>query len=150
MNTWDRVLRGGIVMTLLLSALTLADDARELDWKELIPERSSPEQSVYALGVVDELNGVQAKLPGFIVPLELAGDGKLKEFLLVPYFGACIHYPPPPANQIVYVKLDEPVELETTWDPIWAIGELKTEFHESDLGSAGYTMMAQTIEIYEY
>ncbi|MCG8368938.1 MAG: DUF3299 domain-containing protein, partial [Proteobacteria bacterium] len=65
-------------------------------------------------------------------------------------FGACIHYPPPPANQIVYVTLDKPVELESPWDPIWATGELKTESYESDLASAGYTMAGRTIEEYKY
>ena len=70
--------------------------------------------------------------------------------MLVPYFGACIHFPPPPANQIVYVILEKPVELESPWEPIWAIGELKTEFRGSDFGSAGYTMAGHTIEEYEY
>ncbi|MDE0489037.1 MAG: DUF3299 domain-containing protein, partial [Gammaproteobacteria bacterium] len=70
--------------------------------------------------------------------------------LLVPYFGACIHYPPPPANQIVYITAEEPRDLESTWEPIWATGELKTEFRESDLAYSGYTMAAEAIEIYEY
>ncbi|MEO8924216.1 MAG: DUF3299 domain-containing protein [Caldimonas sp.] len=47
---------------------------------------------------VDDMNGVLVKLPGYVVPLEEVRGG-LKEFLLVPYFGACIHTPPPPANQ---------------------------------------------------
>ena len=105
---------------------------------------------VYPQGVVEELDGIQAKLPGFMVPLELAEGGKIKEFLLVPYFGACIHFPPPPPNQVVYVILDEPIEIESPWDPIWATGELTTKFRGSDLGSAGYTMAGRSIEEYEY
>ena len=157
----------------------MADEARELTWDDLIPDGGMTQQPivagsgfdeeslddedwdedsfeemfatpVYPTGVVDELDGIQAKLPGFVVPLELAEDGKVKEFLLVPYFGACIHYPPPPPNQIVYVKLDEPVEILSAWDPIWATGELKTEMHDSDLGSAGYTMAGNSIEEYVY
>ena len=101
-------------------------------------------------GVVNELDGVVAKLPGFVVPLELTDDGMLEEFLLVPYFGACIHYPPPPPNQIVYVKLDEPANIESPYDPIWVIGELKTASHQSELASAGYTIAGGAIEEYEY
>lgn len=174
----------GAVLTLMLSGLSFADEARELTWVDLIPggdlyyqelERraqadegfwededweddawgdESFEQQVaspaYPSGVVEELDGVKTKLPGFIVPLELEGEGKIKEFLLVPYFGACIHYPPPPSNQIVYVIMDEPFEVESTWAPVWATGELKTEFRGSDLGSASYTMLAERIEEYEY
>ncbi len=168
----------GLVLTGLLSGISFANEVRELTWDDLLPGGAFPEQPVYLLdddesltgeddwddksfeeglmtpayptGVVEELNGVQAKLPGFVVPLELAGDGKVKEFLLVPYFGACIHYPPPPANQIVYVKLDKPIEIESPWDPVWAVGELKTESYESDLAAAGYTMAGEAIEEYEY
>ncbi len=168
-----------VVLTLVLGGVSFAKDARELDWVELIPggetyyqqveqaagsggrffeeedwDDSFSEEEVampvYPSGVVKELDGIEAKIPGFIVPLELAGEGKVKEFLLVPYFGACIHYPPPPPNQIVYVKLEKPVELESAWDPIWVTGELKTKFFESDIGAAGYTMAGQKIEEYEY
>ena len=39
--------------------------------------------------VVKALDGIEAKLPGF-VPLEISEAGLVTEFLLVPY-GACIH-----------------------------------------------------------
>ena len=178
MTNFYRVTGFSIAFLLVLSGLSLADDVRELTWDDLMPEGEVFQQPqpiygaededlmsdegwdsmdenlfstpVYPSGVVEELNGVVAKLPGFVVPLGIVGDGQVKDFLLVPYFGACIHYPPPPPNQIVYVKLDEPIDLESTWDPIWATGELKTEFQGSELGSAAYTMVAQKIEEYEY
>ena len=56
-----------------------------------------------------ELNGCEVRLPGYLVPLE-GQAGEWKEFLLVPYFGACIHSPPPPANQIVHVKAAIPAK----------------------------------------
>ena len=119
------------------------------DWEEDTFEEafSTP---VYPTGVVEELDGVLVKLPGFVVPLEISADGNVSEFLLVPYFGACIHYPPPPPNQLVYVKSDQPMDLESTWEPIWVTGELKTEYVESGLGAAGYSMESQKIEAYEY
>ena len=44
------------------------------------------------------LDGVRARIPGYVVPLESSAAGHL-EFLLVPYFGACIHTPPPPPTR---------------------------------------------------
>ena len=162
MSISKRVIRRGLAVTLLFSGIAIADDARELTWDDLIPDTRVIEQPgddsfdnpfsmpVLPTGVVEELNGVLVKIPGFVVPLEVSSEGKVSEFLLVPYFGACIHYPPPPANQIVYITAEEPLDLESTWEPIWATGELKTEFRESDLAYSGYTMAAQAIDIYEY
>ena len=161
MSISNRLIRRGLAVTLLLSGIAIADDARELTWDDLIPASEATEQPgdysfdpfampAFPTGVVEELNGVLVKIPGFVVPLEVSAEGKVSEFLLVPYFGACIHYPPPPANQIVYITAEEPMDLESTWEPIWATGELRTEFRESDLAYSGYTMAAQAIEIYEY
>ncbi|MYH34206.1 MAG: DUF3299 domain-containing protein [Gammaproteobacteria bacterium] len=162
MSISKRVIRRGLAVTLLFGGLAFADDARELTWDDLIPDAEATEQPgdssfddpfampVLPMGVVEELDGVLVKIPGFVVPLEVSSEGKVSEFLLVPYFGACIHYPPPPANQIVYITAEEPMDLESTWEPIWATGELKTEFRESDLAYSGYTMAAQAIEVYEY
>ena len=161
MSISNRVIRLGLAVTLLLGGIAIADDARELTWDDLIPASEATEQPgnnsfdpfampAFPTGVVEELNGVLVKIPGFVVPLEVSEEGKVSEFLLVPYFGACIHYPPPPANQIVYITAEEPMDLESTWEPIWATGELKTEFRESLLAYSGYTMTAQAIEIYEY
>jgi hypothetical protein len=153
---WVELIPGGELYYQQLEATSggVDDFWEEDDWEsdawgdETFEEQA--ETPAYPSGVVDELDGVQVKIPGFIVPLELENEGKIKEFLLVPYFGACIHYPPPPPNQIVYVIMDEPFELESTWAPVWAKGELKTEFRGSELGSAGYTMLAKEIEEYEY
>lgn len=162
MSISDRVIRLGLAVTLLAGGIAIADDARELTWDDLIPDARATEQPgdnsfddpfsipVLPMGVVEELDGVLVKIPGFVVPLEVSAEGKVSEFLLVPYFGACIHYPPPPANQIVYITAEEPMDLESTWEPIWATGELKTEFRESDLAYSGYTMAAKAIEVYEY
>ena len=64
------------------------------------------------------LNGQYVKLPGYVVPLESDAGGLLSEFLLVPYYGACIHVPPPPSNQIVYVRLNKPYLLKSMEDPV--------------------------------
>ncbi len=93
-----------------------------------------------------ELNGVKLKLPGFVVPLEQS-RGEIKEFLLVPYFGACIHSPPPPANQIVYVVLSTPKPLRTM-DTVWVSGTMKTTRQDSPWGMSGYSMDGSAVEPY--
>ncbi|MEM9706489.1 MAG: DUF3299 domain-containing protein, partial [Pseudomonadota bacterium] len=69
--------------------------------------------------VVDTLDGTIVRLPGFVLPFEYAASGELSEFLLVPYFGACVHVPPPPPNQMVYVNAANPVRIGKIWDAVW-------------------------------
>ena len=97
--------------------------------------------------VVPALDKAAVKLPGYVVPLEEA-QGGLKEFLLVPYFGACIHSPPPPANQIVHVVADPPMKGVKTMDVIWVSGTLRTEKHDSGMGVTAYRMDAAAVEPY--
>jgi hypothetical protein len=78
----------------------------------------------------DELKGQRVRLPGYVVPLDMVGD-KLQDFLLVPYFGACIHSPPPPANQIVHITLKRPQTLRTM-DVVWVTGVIGIERQDSD------------------
>jgi hypothetical protein len=94
--------------------------------------------------IVADLHGKQVKIPGFVVPLE--GDGEaINEFLLVPYFGACIHVPPPPPNQIVYVKFSTAVPIDNLYDAVWVTGTLSTTGWQGDIATVGYTL--QGIEV---
>ena len=68
--------------------------------------------------VVDELDGKRVKIPAYVTPLEFDGQTRMSEFLLVPYVGACLHTPPPPANQVVHANSDEVVEFKNIYDPI--------------------------------
>lgn len=98
--------------------------------------------------VNNALDGQRARLPGYIVPLEESG-GALREFLLVPYFGACIHTPPPPANQIVHIVADPPVKGFRSMDAVWVQGTLKTQRGESLMGTSGYRMQASGVQRYD-
>lgn len=97
--------------------------------------------------VVAALDGQRVRLPGFVVPLDFEGT-EVAEFLLVPYFGACIHVPPPPANQIVYVTLASAYKLKELFDPVWVTGTISTRAKQNDVGDAGYTLEATRIEPY--
>ena len=93
------------------------------------------------------LDGAEVKIPGFVVPLEREGNA-LREFLLVPYFGACIHVPPPPANQIVHVVAPKPVPNTATMDAVWVSGKLALFPTKTQMGNSSYRMTATAVEVY--
>ncbi|MBX2823587.1 MAG: DUF3299 domain-containing protein [Gammaproteobacteria bacterium] len=95
--------------------------------------------------VVSELDGKRVKIPAYVTPLEYNEESLINEFLLVPYVGACIHVPPPPANQIVYVDSPEALKIPSMYDPVWAIGTIRTETIESDLAESGYRLDVEEI-----
>ena len=106
--------------------------------------------------VVSELEGQMVRMPGYALPLEYSESG-VKEFLLVPYIGACIHVPPPPPNQIVYAQLDEAWELEGLYESVWITGRIEARAANRSLSfvdgqakiATGYTMRVTKVEPYE-
>ncbi|WP_290703134.1 DUF3299 domain-containing protein [Amphritea sp.] len=98
--------------------------------------------------VVQEMDGRMIRIPGFVVPLVEEGL-KVTEFFLVPYFGACIHVPPPPSNQMLYVTFEPGTNVENLYDAIWITGKLSVDRVSNDLGAAGYKVEAFKIEPYE-
>lgn len=150
-------------------------NAQELDWDALIPEDWRPEAlmgdaDIDSLSdddpraqqlldklkelwdqapVVPTLDGQRVKLPGFVVPLEMDAE-KIDEFLLVPYYGACIHVPPPPANQTVHVVTREGKAFEGgLFDVVWVTGTMRVERLSSDLAEAGYRLEDASVMPYE-
>ncbi|WP_137888614.1 DUF3299 domain-containing protein [Pseudomonas sp. 2FE] len=173
------MLRRSLTLALLLATpLALhveAAQVRELTWSELIPAdapaapqaqaplhdlsqladalaaESAPAatQQSPAAPVVKALDGQDVKLPGYIVPLDVTEEGRVTEFLLVPYFGACIHVPPPPSNQIVHVTSELGVLMDALYQPFWIEGPLQVQASSSELAEAGYQMDASKIYPYE-
>jgi len=88
-----------------------------------------------------DLDGARVRILGYVVPLE-ANKGELREFLLVPYAGACIHTPPPPANQIIHVALASAIKDVRTMDTVRVSGTLRTARRDSPMGVSGYTLQA--------
>lgn len=151
-----------------------SDSYKEIRWEALIPKNWDPSKdfknldmnflndgdprAMAALQTMREawdkapveasLNGTRIKIPGFIVPLD-GERGKLREFLLVPYFGGCIHTPPPPANQIIDVVLDKPAKIQMM-DAVWVSGVLETTRSDTSMGSAGYRLKGVKVEAYVY
>ena len=148
---------------------------REIDWYELVPPGWDPAKVFEKLNLDNlqdadpraeealtqmrkawddapvnaSLNGQAVRIPGFVVPLD-AGSAKLREFLLVPYFGGCIHVPPPPANQIIHVRATVPLDNIKAMDAVWVNGILTATRSNSQMGHAGYKMEAWKVENYQW
>ena len=94
-----------------------------------------------------DLDGKRIRIPGFVVSLD-GGPDQLREFLLVPYFGACIHVPPPPANQIIHVLPNPPAKGFRSMDTVWVSGVMKLEPSQTTMGNSGYVLDAQKVVPY--
>lgn len=106
------------------------------------------QQALVSSQVVPEMDGQPIRIPGFIVPLEFNDDQTVTQFFLVPYFGACIHVPPPPPNQIIFVNYPQGLKQDELYDPFWISGILKTTLINNEMATAAYTMQMQSFEIY--
>ncbi|WP_404341219.1 DUF3299 domain-containing protein [Pseudoalteromonas mariniglutinosa] len=149
---------------IIVSLNSVAGKPKEIFWEDLIPQghvqidtqnQASHEgseqnwvQPDLDAPVVAALDGQSVSLPGFVVPLE--GDSELiTEFLLVPYFGACIHVPPPPPNQIVHVTIKGGVPIDSLYDAIVVTGVISTETWSADIAQVGYKMAAVGVAPFE-
>lgn len=95
--------------------------------------------------VVTDLDGKRVRIGGYVVPLDFEATS-VKEFLLVPFVGACIHVPPPPPNQIIYVKTAKGFDVAGSFDPVYVTGTLKVASQYTGLAETGYTIDADKVE----
>jgi len=167
-----------LLMALCAAAVTVpaqAEDAAagerlELVWSDLLPpgeaERIARLQQVQAIefgfnhfgtdqmpqlqtfNVVEELDGQRVRIAGFVLPFDFSASGQVSRFLLVPFVGACVHVPPPPPNQLIYVQAADGVAVQGMWEPVFAEGVMRTRRHDSDLADAAYTLELTGLEPY--
>ena len=151
----------------------LPGSVRTISWEQLMPPGWDPYKDLKALNLESlkdndpraeevlkkmrqmwdnapinpQVLGQNVRLPGFMVPLEELPEGS-KEFLLVPYFGACVHSPPPPANQIVHVVLDKPTKRIRLMDTLRVTGLMSATQTDSHMGMASYRIDAKAVAPY--
>ncbi len=124
-----------------------ANDPIEVGWRLLASLNYRTGEKSEDLAALD---GQLVKVPGFTVPLE-DWASSATEFLLVPYVGACIHTPPPPPNQLVYIEMEDGKRATLDgWNPVWVEGVLEIEMTESVYGDVGFTITGQQVYPYEY
>lgn len=138
-----------------------ADGIVELEWKDLRPvgqtalppslqglvphdEAALASSQPVSSGVRTDWNGSTVRLSGFIIPLEYEGTG-VSAFMLVPYVGACIHVPPPPANQLVLVTAKRPYDSGNMFEAVTVTGKFSTASTKTQLAEVGYAMLANRI-----
>ncbi|QDK37036.1 DUF3299 domain-containing protein [Bdellovibrio sp. NC01] len=149
MKNW---LIGGIfILAVVLGAViyqnfggsTAVLSGAELDWRQL-------SEMDYITGKapkeLEALNGKPVKIPGFMVPLE-DDQRAVTEFLLVPNAQACIHVPPPPPNQMVYVKMKK--GTASVVEPIWVYGTFNIVTKNSQYGDASFEIIGEGVELYK-
>ncbi|MEX0284157.1 MAG: DUF3299 domain-containing protein [Paracoccaceae bacterium] len=154
---------GGIVAQ---SLPVWADAPIELRWTDLVPKEqgeamarirelgvvqhgqmSSPFQQQTTAQLTREYDGKMVRLPGYMVPLDYDGTG-VTTFILVPYVGACIHVPPPPPNQLVFVETETPYEARGLFEPIYVTGTFGAAATATQLAEIGYSIQATLVEPY--
>ncbi len=94
------------------------------------------------------MDDARIRIAGFVVPLDTQASA-LREFLLVPYFGACIHTPPPPANQVIHVTLASPAKNIRMMDAVWVSGRLSVAVSDTAMGTSGYRMEGLSVSPYD-
>lgn len=109
---------------------------------------SAFDEAMMSTAIRPELDGQEIRLPGFVVPLEYDADQNVTEFFLVPYFGACIHLPPPPPNQIIHVLYPDGLELPSIYEPYTVAGTLSTELTSNATALSAYRMEAASVVPY--
>lgn len=134
------------------NSTSLIDAANEDPGLSSIAEGSASDtmEQIGTFNVVKDLDGKRIRVPGYVVPFDFSANAEHKEFLLVPYFGACLHTPPPPPNQIILVKSELAAKIENIEEPVWLEGTLKTGEFLNDLGNSAYVLNLSKLEPYEY
>jgi hypothetical protein len=92
----------------------------------------------------NDLDKKDVKISGFVLPLQLNGD-KVTQFLLVPFVGACVHVPPPPANQLVLVDVPQGYKTTGLWEPVSVTGTLSVSGISMELAQVGYSLKASNV-----
>jgi len=156
-----RTVLGGLA---LAPQMAWAEDYIDLDWKDLVPEGQETippmlqgltdhdqmplsSQQPASTGVRSDWNGLVVRLPGFILPIDYTGT-RVTAFILVPFVGACVHVPPPPANQLVFVTTQEPYESAGMYEPVNVVGMFGVSSMSTQLADIGYALSADRIEPY--
>lgn len=157
-----RLFLAGAAATTAFGGSARAESFVDLEWTDLLPKGEVPAPPMFqglidhegpalntqqppSSGVRTDWNGQIVRLPGFIVPIEYDGTA-VKAFLLVPYVGACVHVPPPPANQLVFVTSPTPYESKGLFEAVNVVGMFGVSSVSTQLAEVGYALSADRIE----
>lgn len=160
-----RFMLAGLAFSGLASGLRAEEKFIDLNWKDLLPGDDdvatafqgiinhddvplSSEQPASS-GVRSDWNGMVVRLPGYIVPIDQSADG-VTAFLLVPFVGACVHVPPPPANQLVFVTSSIPYPSKGLFEAVNVTGMFGVSSMRAQGAEIGYALSADRVEPFVY
>lgn len=107
------------------------------------------QQALSSNRVIESFNNKTIRIPGFIVPLESNEKNLVTQFFIVPYFGACLHLPPPPPNQIIFGELKDGIDVDELFHAFWFEGTIVIDQTQNDLGQSAYSMSLDNVYLYE-
>lgn len=168
----DRGRRACLLALATAPAAAAATAAESIKWRQLMPSGWSPasyfaqaptgalrdleDTDPRARALLDKLielgrdappqphwQGRLVRIAGFVLPLVQSGDST-RRFLLVPYQGACVHVPPPPANQAIVVEPLQPLPMASSSHPLWLQGRLELQLQRTPFMHAAYRMRSAT------
>ena len=160
-----------ILLFFLFTSFSPSNDTLKIKWLELVPKFAYdfvPETGVTeemwedenflkkvenaGLLINENILGKKIRIDGFMVPLDFDyGDAlTVEEFVLVPDAGMCIHVPPPPPNQMIFIKLNKPERVRYMYQPIAIEGILKNIPPIKEVYNSIYEMTAEIIEDIEF
>ncbi len=113
------------------------------------PKKRTYKDVLSSYEVRREFNNKKIKIAGYVVPIEYNDKNIVTGFFLVPYFGACIHVPPPPPNQIIYVSMPKGIKMFEIYNPFGVTGLLRIETTEKDIGASAYSLDAESVTEYK-
>lgn len=128
---------------------TAADEIKSAIAMSIKDPVSDYEKALVSVRVKGEYNNRAIRLPGFIVPVDTDEEGKALSFFFVPFFGACIHLPPPPPNQIIYATYDKGISVENLEFPYWMEGVISTKQKTNEMATAAYSAKADKLYLFK-
>ena len=110
------------------------------EWPEIEIEHDTLDGTgqVGSSATVASMHGRKVRIPGYVVPIDLDDQQRMRSFFLVPYYGACVHVPPPPPNQLVYAELEAPMEIPSMWEAQWMTAVLQIQKVDTEIASSSY------------
>lgn len=113
------------------------------------PEVAKYQAALQSSATVKAFDQKKIGIPGFIVPITANEEQLITEFFIVPYFGACLHFPPPSPNQIIFARFESGFHLEVLYDAFWFEGTIVIDETFNPLAKSAYTMKVDSLHIYE-
>lgn len=114
-------------LVVLCTFMSLSLSAADLNWETLktLSSDAKTKKPIIPADLKKAIEG-EVSIKGFMMPLDYESK-EISEFLFMPYVPSCMHVPPPPANQLILVKMKKGSKIKPTFLPVEVTGKLSVE-----------------------